>query len=320
MLEYDQPLYRNILLNFIQNDMTIKRNNLFSNIKKNKIAYLLISPNMIFFIIFMLIPFFWIIILSFQEGGILEPKIFVGFKNYLALLTNKIFLKSILNTLEYIIIIIPLVFFISMVVALLLNSIKKFQHLFRALLFIPLLNSAVVAAIIFRFLLYPEFGPISVILKFFHLPVLNWFGDAKIVLFTIAIIELWKGAPFYIVTFLAGLQGVPKDMIEASYIDGANYFQTLFRVIFPNIKPVLTFCLVMATIWNLQIFDSIYVLTRGGPANASSTMVWYIYENIFFFNRVGRGATMSVILILLTAIMTFINLRVTKFQEQGIQK
>ena len=300
--------------------MTVKSSNLISNIKKNKIAYFLISPNMIFFVIFLLIPFFWIIILSFQEGAILEPKVFIGFKNYENLFTNKIFLKSILNTLEYIAIIIPLVFVISMSVALLLNSIKKFQHLFRALLFVPLLNSAVVAAIIFRFLLYPDYGPLSIIFKFFHFPEINWFGDARIVLFTVAIIELWKGAPFYIVTFLAGLQGVPKDLVEASYIDGANYFQTLFRVVFPNMKPVLTFCFVMATIWNLQIFDSIYVLTRGGPANASSTMVWYIYENIFFFNRVGRGATMSVVLIMLTAIMTFINLRITKFQEQIIQK
>lgn len=300
--------------------MAGQEKNLFFNIKKNKIAYLLISPNLILFIIFLLIPFFWVVILSFQEGAILEPKIFVGFQNYKTLFTNQIFLKSIVNTLKYIVILIPLVFIISMSIALLLNSLKKFQHLFRALLFVPLLNSAVVAAVIFRFLFYPDYGPLSIILKFLHFPQINWFGDAKVVLFTIALIELWRGAPFYIVTFLAGLQGIPKDLVEASYIDGANYFQTLFRVVFPNMKPVLTFCLVMATIWNLQIFDSIYVLTRGGPANASSTMVWYIYQNIFFFNRVGRGATMSVILILLTAIMTFVNLRVTKFQEQIIQK
>ena len=85
-------------------------------------------------------------------------------------------------------------------------------------------------------------------------------------------------------------------------------------------RPVLTFCLVMATIWALQLFDSVYVLTRGGPAEASSTMAWYVYKNIFFFNRVGRGATMSVVLIVLTTIMTFINLKITRFQEQTIIK
>ena len=107
-------------------------------------------------------------------------------------------------------------------------------------------------------------------------------------------------------------------MVEASYIDGASYFQSLFHVVLPSMKPVLTFCLVMATIWALQLFDSVYVLTRGGPSSSSSTIVWSIYENIFFFNRVGRGATMSVVLILLIALMTFINLKITRFQEEQI--
>lgn len=275
-------------------------------------------PNMVFFLLFLVTPFFWVIILSFQKGSYLQQMTFVGFDNYRYLFTNKQFLKSILNTFKYIITIIPSVFIFSMIIALILNSINKFQNFFRTLHFIPLLSSIVVAAIIWRFMTYPEYGPISEILNFLHIPGPNWFGNPKIVMFTIALIELWRGAPFYTITFLAGLQSVPREMIEASYIDGANFFQTLFRIIFPNLKPVLTFCLVMATIWNLQIFDSVYVLTKGGPAEASSTMVWYIYNNIFFYNKVGRGATMSVILVFITAIMTFINLKITRFQEQRI--
>lgn len=298
----------------------MKLGKILTRVKKNRIAYILISPNLLFFILFIIIPFFWIVLLSFQEGPILEAKIFVGLENYKKLFSNTLFLKSILNTLKYTITIIPSVFILSMTIALLLNSIKKFQSFFRALLFIPLLSSIVVAAIIWRYMTYPEYGTISILLNFFNIPSPNWFGDPKIVLFTIALVELWRGAPFYIVTFLAGLQAVPKDLIEASYIDGANYFQALFRIVFPNMKPVLTFCIVMSTIWSLQLFDSVYVLTRGGPAEASSSMVWYIYKNIFFFNRVGRGATMSVVLVLLTTIMTFANLKITRFQEQTIYR
>ena len=295
-----------------------KTKKFFENVKKNKFAYVLVAPNIFLLFLFLIIPIFWIILLSFQEGGILEAKTFVGFRNYINLISDKIFLNSILNTLKYMIIIIPLVFIIPMIIALLLNSVKKLRNLFRMLLFIPLLSSVVVAAIIWRYMVYPDFGPLSLILNLLHINSPNWFGDSSIVLFTIAIIELWRGAPFYIVTFLAGIQSVPKELTEASYIDGANYFQTLFRVVFPNMKPILTFSLVMATIWNLQIFDSIYVLTKGGPSEASSTMVWYIYKNIFFYNKVGRGATMSVVLILLTAIITFINLRITKFHKQSM--
>lgn len=285
---------------------------------KNRNAYFLIAPNIFFLVLFLIAPFVWVLVLSFQKGSVLGPKTFVGFANYLDLFRNKLLLKSILNTLKYTVTVIPSVFVVGMIVALLLNRIKKFRNFFRTMLFIPLLSSIVVAAIIWRYLVYPEYGPVSRILDFLHIPAPNWFGDAKVVIFTIVLVELWRGLPFYIVTFLAGLQSVPKEMVEASYIDGASYFQSLFHVILPSMKPVLTFCLVMATIWALQLFDSVYVLTRGGPSSSSSTIVWSIYENIFFFNRVGRGATMSVVLILLIALMTFINLKITKFQEEQI--
>lgn len=291
---------------------------LLNNIKKNRFAYYLIGPVFLFFLVFMVVPFFWNFINSFQEGSYLEPMKFVGLNNYIKLFGNTLFLKSILNTFKYLIIIVPSVFLFPMCIALVLNSIKKFQTLFRTLLFIPMLCSVVVSAIIWRYMTYPEYGPLSVIFNFLHIPNPNWFGNPKIVIFTIALVELWRGFPFYTVTFLAGLQSVPQELTEAGYIDGANYIQTLFRIVFPHMKPVLTFCLVMATIWNLQIFDSIYILTRGGPAEASSTMVWYIYNNVFFYNRVGRGATMSVVLIILIAIMTIINLKVTRFHEQVI--
>jgi len=293
-------------------------NSKVSSVIKNRNAYFLIAPNLLFLFLFLIAPFVWILFLSFQKGGIIGPKVFVGLANYLDLFKNKLLLKSILNTLKYTVTVIPAVFIVGMVVALLLNKIKKFRNFFRTLLFIPLLSSIVVAAIIWRYLVYPEYGPVSKILEFLHIGSPNWFGDAKIVIFTIVLVELWRGLPFYIVTFLAGLQSVPQEMVEASYIDGANYIQSLFHVVFPSMKPVLTFCLVMATIWALQLFDSVYVLTRGGPSSASSTIVWSIYENIFFFNRVGRGATMSVVLILLIALMTFLNLKLTRFQEEQI--
>lgn len=285
---------------------------------KHRNAYLLIAPNIFFLLLFLIAPFIWVLILSFQKGSVLGPKTFIGFTNYIDLIRNRLLLKSILNTLKYTVTVIPAVFIIGMVIAILLNGIRRMRNFFRTMLFIPLLSSIVVAAIVWRYLVYPEYGPLSKILDFLHIPSPNWFGDAKIVIFTIVAVELWRGLPFYIVTFLAGLQSVPKDMVEASYIDGANYFQSLFHVVLPSMKPVLTFCLVMATIWALQLFDSVYVLTRGGPSNASSTIVWSIYENIFFFNRVGRGATMSVLLILLIAVMTFLNLKLTRFREEQV--
>jgi ABC-type sugar transport system permease subunit len=286
--------------------------------KKHRNAYLLIAPNFLLLFAFLVAPLVWVLVLSFQEGSILGQKSFVGFQNYVSLASNRLLLKSVLNTLKYTVTVIPSVFIAGMVVAVLLNSISRLRDFFRTFLFIPLLSSIVVAAIVWRFLAYPEYGPLSRIFTFLHVHPPNWFGDSRIVIFTVMAVELWRGLPFYIVTFLAGLQSVPKELIEAGYIDGVNRLQSLFFIVFPSMKPVLTFCLVMATIWALQLFDSVYVLTRGGPSSASSTIVWSIYENIFFFSRVGRGATMSVVLVVLISVLTFVNLRVSRFQEQGI--
>ena len=288
-------------------------------ILQSRASYLLIAPSFFFLLMFMIAPFVWVLVLSFQKGTLLGPRSFTGLSNYADLIVNPLLLRSIRNTLQYTITVIPAVFLIGMVCALLLDQITRFRNLFRSLLFIPLLCSIVVAAIIWRYLAYPEYGPASRILGFFGLGSPNWFGDARLVLFTIVTVELWRGVPFYTVTFLAGLQSVPRERLEASYIDGAGYLQTLFRIQLPSIKPILTFCLVMATIWALQLFDSVYVLTRGGPNRASSTIVWSIYENIFFFNRVGRGATMSVVLIILIGCMTFLNLKLARFGEEAVQ-
>jgi ABC-type sugar transport system permease subunit len=285
---------------------------------KNRNAYLLIAPNFFFLFVFLVAPFLWVVVLSLQKGTILGPKSFAGFNNYLDLVKNRLLVKSILNTLKYTVTVIPSVFVIGMVIALLLNGIRRLRNFFRTLLFIPLLSSIVVAAIVWRYLVYPDYGPVSRLLGFLGISAPNWFGDSRIVIFTIVMVELWRGLPFYIVTFLAGLQSVPREMIEASYIDGASRFQSLLHVVFPSMKPILTFCLVMATIWTLQLFDSVYVLTRGGPSSASSTIVWSIYENIFFFNRVGRGATMCVVLIVLISVLTFVNLKVTRFHEDQV--
>ena len=296
-----------------------RKTGIVKQIMKHRSAYLLIAPDFFFLFVFMIAPFFWVIILSFKEGELLGPKVFVGIKNYVQIFSNPLLFKSIINTLKYTITVIPAVFLLGMAIALLLNGVLHLRNLFRALLFIPLLSSIVVAAIVWRYMAYPEYGPLSALLHFFHIKSPNWFGDPRIVIFTIALVELWRGIPFYIVTFLAGLQSVPKEIIEASHIDGAGYFRSLFRIVLPSMRPILTFCLVMATIWALQLFDSVYVLTRGGPFAASSSIVWSIYENIFFFGRVGRGATMSVVLIFLIAAITLFNLRVTKFQESSAQ-
>ena len=288
--------------------------------RDNLTAYALMSPFLVIFSIFLLVPFFWSIGLSFTQGALLSTKEFVGFKNYIYLFQNVKFLGSIITTFKYLGIIIPLIFIISITVALLLYSVRRkaFKSLFRTLIIIPYLSSTVIAAITWRIILYPGYGAVDRLLDFLHIPDISWFGDPRVVLFTIALVELWRGSGFFILVVLAGIEAIDTELMEACRIDGANYFQTLLHIILPGIRPVLTFMLIMLSIWQLQVFDSIYVMTRGGPAGTTTTAVWYIFQNIFSYGKVGVGSTMSVLLIVVIAIVTGINLLLTRFREQSM--
>lgn len=287
---------------------------------ENITGYTLLSPFLIIFLIFMIVPFFWSIGLSFTEGSVLSPKEFVGFKNYIELFQQKGFLGSILTTFKYMAIMIPSVFVVSLTVALILYSVKKkfVENLFRTFIIIPYLTSSIIASLTWSLMLHPNYGIVNKIIGFLNIPDIRWFGDPRIVLFTVAIVELWRGSGFFILLVFAGLQSIDTELIEASRIDGAGYFQTVLHIIIPGLRPILTLMLVMLSIWQLQVFDAIYILTRGGPAGSSTTAVWYIYQNIFSYGKVGRGSTMAVFLIFVIACITAINLILTRFREQTL--
>lgn len=273
---------------------------------------------MILILVFLVVPLFWIMVMSFQKGALVGPLEFVGLSNYLNIFKNSGFVKSILNTLKYAVIMVPVAQVVTFSISLLLYSLsqKLALNTFRALLYLPMLGSTVTASIVAILLVYPDVGPITRLLNFLHIPSPLWFMDPKLVLVTIGLVEFWKGSAFYVITYYAALSNIPKELIEASKIDGANYFQTLFYIILPSIKAVISFGVIMASIWSLQLFDSVYVLTRGGPMDASSSIVWYIYKNIFSFNKVGVGATMVTILMVITGIITFLNFKILRVGKE----
>ena len=292
--------------------------NTLEKIRKNGFAYLFILPNFILLTVFLLVPIFWIILISFQRGGLIGGMEIVGFRNYSAIFQDRFFTTAILNNLKYTAIMVPVAQVLTLSVALLLFSIsqKKWVNIFRSLLYLPMLGSTVGAAIAAILLIYPEIGPIWKLFDLMNIPNPKWFADPRLVLFSIGVVEFWKGNAFYVITYYAALSNVPEELIEAAHLDGANYRQRLFSVVLPMIKPILSFGVIMACIWSLQLFDSVYVLTRGGPQDASSTMVWYIYKNIFHFNRAGVGGTMVVFLLVLTGIITILNLRILGFSRE----
>jgi len=285
-------------------------------IKKYAIAYLFILPNFVFFFLFFLIPFVWVIWLSFHGGGVLGGYRFAGLDNYQAVSRDPIFWKAIYNTFCYLAIILAAIFTIPLAIAILLNHVSRLKGFYRAAIFFPQLSSVVVASIIWLYLLYPTVGPISMVVRLFGFTPPNWLGSPWLALPTVAAVEYWRSTGFYVLLFFAGLQNISPELYEAAMIDGANTWQKFLYITVPSLRPILLFALVMGTIWNIQLFDSVYILTKGGPGYATTTVVWYIYENAFRWNALGKGATMSFFLLILTGMLAFIQLKVIGFGRE----
>lgn len=279
-------------------------------LKNNLISYAFIAPSLIFFLVFMIVPLAWTLNLSLYEGGILGSLKFVGIQNYLTIFNNTLFVTSLKNTAFYVVMVIPSVIAISLFIAVLIvDKFIRGKNFFKSLIFFPQLAPMVTCAVLWTFMIHPEFGLINQILNFFHIPAPNWLGDPRIAMITITLLELWRGIGFYVVTYVAALLAVPDEIYDAAMVDGATGITRFFRITLPLIKPTLLFTLVMATIWNFQLFDSVYVLTRGGPANTTSTVVWYIYDNAFRYERIGRASTMAVLLMVIIFVLSAIEMK-----------
>jgi len=277
---------------------------------ENLVSYLFLSPILLFFIVFMLIPLAWTIYLSFFAGGILQGLRFAGINNFLTLFRNRIFLTSLRVTGIYVVIIIPVVIAISLFLAVLVvDRHIRGKNVFKVALFFPNLAPMVVLAVLWYFIIHPEIGMFNIVLRSLKISPPNWLGSSSYALAAIILLELWRGVGFYMVIYIAALIAIPNELYEAAIIDGAMGFRRLTRITLPLIRPTLLFTLVMATIWNFQFFDSVFVLTRGGPANSTSSVVWYIYANAFQYDKLGFASTMAVVLMVIILILSLLQFK-----------
>jgi len=276
-------------------------------------AYGFLLPNALFFVAFLLVPVAYLFYLTFHNGGIITPARYVGLDNWRDLWGDTLIITSIKNTAFYCLIAIPSVFVIGMILALCLQRIQRGGQLFRSLLYIPTLTPYAVAALIWLFMYQRDFGALNVARDAVGLGPRNWLGDTSLVIPSIAMLEVWRGVGYWTLLFLAALLALPKEIYQAATIDGANGWQQFWRITLPLMRPTMFFAVVMATIWNFQLFDSVSILTDGGPANSSVTVVWYIYKAMFQFNdKTGFAAALSFLLLLFILILTTVEIRLLR--------
>jgi multiple sugar transport system permease protein len=260
-------------------------------------AYLFLLPYFIPFVAFLLIPAFWSVWLSFNRGGILDPAKYVGLQNWRAIASDSELTGSIKNTAIYAVEAILLVFTLAIVLALLLNRYRKGSNVFKLALYVPLLAPAVLVGLIWQFLTNFDFGFVNLALGGLGLGRLNILGSGTLALLTIVLAEVWRGLGFWTLYFLASLQNIPEELTDAARVDGARGLQRFRRITVPLLRPMLLFAVVIAIIANFQVFDTVYVLTQGGPYESTSTLVWFIWKRLFQFQETGQGYAAAVLLL-----------------------
>jgi multiple sugar transport system permease protein len=283
--------------------------------RKKAIPYLLVSPYIIHFFVFIAFPVVFSIVLTFHKWNIISPMEYTGFANYLRLFQDALFLKSILNTLIFLVIHIPLQIIVALFLAEVLNQKIHLRGFFRAAFFLPVVVSGVVVTILWQQLYGFDTGLLNKMLVTLGFGKVGWLIDPKIAMPSIAIMATWKNVGLYIVLFLVGLQTVPKHYYEAADLEGATHWQKFFKITLPMINPTIFLVVILSTVGGFSLFIEPYVLTGGGPLNSTLSAVLYIYKQAFFYYHMGYSATLGLFFALIILSVVIIQ---KKFIEREV--
>ncbi len=272
--------------------------------RKNYTGLLYISPWIFGFLLFKLYPFVMSLVYSFTEFNILDKPKFIGFDNYIYMFTrDKLFFPALKNTLAYVFMTVPMKLAFALFIAVLLNLKLKNINIFRTAYYLPsIFGGSVAVSILWRFLFMKE-GIINKFIGFFGIKPVDWLGNPDIALFTVSLLAVWQFGSSMVI-FLAALKQIPNELYEAAMVDGASGIRRFFSITLPMISPVMFFNLVMQTINAFQEFTGPYVITNGGPMNATYVYSIHVYDNAFRYFRMGYSSALSWILFLLIMIFT----------------
>jgi multiple sugar transport system permease protein len=275
-------------------------------------GWAMVSPSVILIGLFGLVPVVWAFVLSFQRNDLQTPAQWVGFSNYKQLAHDPAFRESIRNTLVYTALFVPITLVLSLLAAAALNRRVRGITMYRLAVFIPVVTSTIATGVIFTWLMDPDFGLINSLLHKVGLPTLGFFNDPNQALYSVVAMTVWGWVGFGALIFLAGLQGVPRDLIEAAQIDGCSKTGAFWRIQVPLMRPVSGFLLVWLTINSLQLFDEVYATTKGGPLQSTTVVVYYLYDQAFRFFHAGYAAAIAVVLFVAIALFTMVELRLSR--------
>jgi multiple sugar transport system permease protein len=267
-----------------------------------------VAPAVVLIAIFFLIPIGWSLLISLQANNLIAPSHYVGLANYKALTKDPAFRSAIGHTLLYTVIFVPVSVGGALALAVALNRKIRGIRFYRLAVFVPLVTSTVATGLVFLWLLDPTFGFVNYLLHTVGLPQQQFLQDPNEALYCIVAMTVWGWLGFDVIVYLAALQGVPEELLEAAEIDGASKWSRFRSIVVPLLGPATLFLVVWSTINALQLFDEIYVTTRGGPLGSTTVIVYYLYQQAFQFFNGGYGSAIAYVLFLAILVVTLVQL------------
>lgn len=287
----------------------------------NKTPYFFIAPAIILLSLFSILPIFVALIISFTDLDLIgiadwSSISFVGLENYKEVVSDPIFVKSILNTLFYVVIGVPLVIVLSLAIALLINFGKaRIFRAFRVVFYMPSITNVVAVAVVWSYLYNPQLGLFNHILNLLNMPDVPWLQDPVMAKISLILLALWRAIGLNMIIFLAALQGIPKTYYEAAQLDGANNWKQLTKITIPLLRYAIFFVSITTMIGWLQFFEEPFVMTNGGPLDSTTSVALFIYRNGFQFSNFGYAAAGSFILFIAIIIITMIQFKIQNKQQ-----
>ena len=273
----------------------------------DRLAVCMLVPAMSIIILILLVPLMYSLVTSFFQYNPMHPEnnAFVGLSNYINILTDPDGRKSLYKTIIFAGVSVSFELVLGVIFALILNLSFRGNRLVRTIILVPMMVSQVVAALSWLLMFHADVGLLNYLLGLFGIPGQLWLGN-ELAMVSVILVEIWQHTPFVTLIVLAGLQGLPKEVLEAAAVDGASGWRRLWTVVLPLIKPIILVALVFRTMFTLRVFSPVWVLTGGGPANETLVAGVDIYRTAFRYHEFGTATALSWILIFVTFVITII--------------
>jgi multiple sugar transport system permease protein len=274
------------------------------------VAWAFLLPSLVLFTVFTALPVVSAFLISFTHWDLFNPPRWAWLDNYFALWNDPIFRQVLGNTAYYVLLAVPLQMFLGLLCALGLNRRIPGQAVFRVIYFLPVVTSTIAAGLVWAWLFNSNFGLINMGLSLAGVTDLpKWLISSRWAMPAVVAVSVWQGLGYPMVLFLAGLQNIQQEIYEAAAIDGATGFRRFRHITLPLLSPMTFFVLVISIIGSFQVFELVFVMTKAGPANATNTLVYYIYQNGFLFYQMGYASAAAMVLFLIVLVATLVQYR-----------